>query len=53
MTSEQQPGDRVEQSGSVAHAPREPGNALDRYFEITRRGSTLAREIRGGLTSSC
>lgn len=24
---------------------------LDRYFHITRRGSTLARELRGGTTT--
>lgn len=24
---------------------------LDRYFEITKRGSTVAREVRGGLTT--
>ena len=29
----------------------EPRNGLDRYFEITKRGSTVAREIRGGLTT--
>ncbi len=27
------------------------GGALDRYFEITQRGSTVAREIRGGFTT--
>ncbi|KGM08711.1 NCS2 family permease [Cellulomonas bogoriensis] len=26
-------------------------NALDRYFKITERGSTLAREMRGGLVT--
>ncbi|MDO4244201.1 MAG: NCS2 family permease [Actinomyces sp.] len=31
-------------------APR-PVSALDRYFRITERGSTLAREIRGGLVT--
>ncbi len=29
----------------------QPRNGFDRYFEITRRGSTLGREIRGGLTT--
>ncbi|HEX6499954.1 MAG TPA: NCS2 family permease [Micromonosporaceae bacterium] len=28
-----------------------PRNWLDRYFEITARGSTLGREIRGGLAT--
>jgi adenine/guanine/hypoxanthine permease len=27
------------------------GNRLDRYFEITARGSTVAREVRGGLAT--
>src|SRR6185503_12380463 len=27
------------------------GNAFDRYFEITARGSTLGREVRGGLAT--
>lgn len=28
-----------------------PSNALDRYFKITQRGSTVGREIRGGLVT--
>ncbi|MBX7549659.1 NCS2 family permease [Streptomyces sp. NPDC004232] len=28
-----------------------PNNALDRYFKISERGSTVAREIRGGLAT--
>ena len=28
-----------------------PDGALDRYFKITERGSTLAREIRGGFAT--
>ncbi|MET9441572.1 NCS2 family permease [Streptomyces sp. NPDC006610] len=37
-------------------APDEPGGrpaygALDRYFRITERGSTLAREVRGGFAT--
>ncbi|MHC0429951.1 NCS2 family permease [Streptomyces sp. O3] len=27
------------------------GNALDRYFKISARGSTLAREVRGGFAT--
>ncbi len=30
---------------------RRPRGALDRYFKITERGSTVAREIRGGLVT--
>ncbi|MFJ3232318.1 NCS2 family permease [Streptomyces sp. NPDC086787] len=37
-------------------APEQPGDepsygALDRYFKISERGSTIAREIRGGLAT--
>ncbi|WP_353112701.1 NCS2 family permease [Microbacterium sp.] len=28
-----------------------PKNAVDRFFEITRRGSTVGREIRGGIVT--
>jgi len=28
-----------------------PQNAIDRYFQISARGSTMAREIRGGLAT--
>jgi AGZA family xanthine/uracil permease-like MFS transporter len=30
---------------------RPPHGALDRYFKISERGSTVAREIRGGLAT--
>ena len=37
---------------SPAPAPTdEPVNALDRFFEISRRGSTIGTEIRGGLVT--
>src|SRR4051795_6801984 len=29
----------------------EPRNALDRFFEITKRGSTFGTEVRGGLVT--
>ncbi|MBS1673951.1 MAG: NCS2 family permease [Actinobacteria bacterium] len=29
----------------------EPKNAVDRFFEITRRGSTLGTEVRGGVVT--
>ncbi|MEV4440128.1 NCS2 family permease [Streptomyces sp. NPDC049577] len=32
-------------------SPTPPGNALDRYFRITERGSSVAREVRGGLAT--
>ena len=41
-------------SGSTVAADSrssESGSALDRYFRITDRGSTVAREVRGGLVT--
>ncbi len=39
-------------TSSVAHVGvRPPKNGLDRYFEISTRGSTMAREIRGGVVT--
>jgi len=35
----------------TVHAPAEPAGALDRFFEISRRGSTLGTEIRGGVVT--
>lgn len=32
-------------------AEQEPTGALDRFFEITRRGSTVGTEIRGGIVT--
>ncbi|MFD7099446.1 NCS2 family permease [Streptomyces xanthophaeus] len=38
-----------------AATPQEPGprpaSAVDRYFKISERGSTMAREVRGGLAT--
>jgi AGZA family xanthine/uracil permease-like MFS transporter len=31
--------------------PPEPKNGLDRFFEITRRGSTVGTEVRGGVVT--
>ncbi|MFK4065866.1 NCS2 family permease [Streptomyces sp. NPDC029674] len=31
--------------------PQPPKNGLDAYFKISERGSTLAREVRGGLAT--
>lgn len=36
---------------STQAAPAEPKNALDRFFEISKRGSTVGREVRGGLVT--
>ncbi|MGF3056969.1 NCS2 family permease [Microbacterium sp. YY-01] len=41
-------------SSSATEAPEtppEPKNAIDRYFEITQRGSTFGAEIRGGIVT--
>ena len=35
----------------VNSAPRTPRNGFDRFFEISARGSTPGREIRGGLAT--
>ncbi|WP_029291604.1 NCS2 family permease [Cellulomonas sp. HZM] len=32
-------------------APARPTNALDRYFKISERGSTIGTEVRGGLVT--
>ncbi|WP_371498629.1 NCS2 family permease [Kitasatospora sp. NBC_00374] len=32
-------------------APHPPTGAVDRYFRISERGSTLAREVRGGVAT--
>ena len=31
--------------------PRRPANGLDRFFAISERGSTVSREVRGGLVT--
>lgn len=31
--------------------PAEPRNGFDRFFEITKRGSTIGTEVRGGLVT--
>ncbi|WP_406437179.1 NCS2 family permease [Streptomyces sp. NBC_00631] len=43
-------------ASTQAPAPEQPGatpayGALDRYFKISERGSTLAREVRGGFAT--
>ncbi|MEV7560617.1 NCS2 family permease [Streptomyces sp. NPDC089795] len=32
-------------------SPQEPSGATDRYFKVSERGSTVAREVRGGLAT--
>ncbi|MGH3705726.1 MAG: NCS2 family permease [Agromyces sp.] len=38
-------------TGATTTVDAEPKNAFDRFFEITRRGSTVGREIRGGIVT--
>ena len=39
-------------SSSTPPAQRsEPRGGLDRFFSITRRGSTVGREVRGGVAT--
>ncbi|MCM3658755.1 NCS2 family permease [Agromyces mediolanus] len=38
-------------TGATTTVDGEPKNAIDRFFEITRRGSTFGREIRGGIVT--
>lgn len=46
------PLDRLDDEVAAAtEAHAEPKNALDRFFEITKRGSTVGREVRGGLVT--
>ncbi|GCD43675.1 NCS2 family permease [Streptomyces paromomycinus] len=40
------PVDAVQSPG-----PRQPKNGLDRFFKISQRGSTVSRELRGGLAT--
>ncbi|MBE2999415.1 NCS2 family permease [Nocardiopsis sp. HNM0947] len=40
----------TEQEAGGASAPPRPGG-IDRFFRITERGSTMGREVRGGLTT--
>ncbi|CAG7599423.1 NCS2 family permease [Leucobacter soli] len=36
---------------SAQRGQGEPSGALDRYFEISKRGSTFGREVRGGIVT--
>ena len=42
---------QLSQDTGEGPTPNEPRSFLDRYFAITRRGSTYSRELRGGLTT--
>jgi AGZA family xanthine/uracil permease-like MFS transporter len=43
--------DAAEQPPSGPPQSQGPVNGLDRFFKITERGSTVARELRGGLAT--
>ena len=36
---------------TTASSSTRPGSGLDRYFSITERGSTVSREVRGGIVT--
>ena len=38
-------------TGASAPAPAAPKNAVDRFFKISERGSSIGTEIRGGLVT--
>ena len=38
-------------TGATTTVDAEPRNRIDRFFEITQRGSTFGREIRGGIVT--
>ncbi|MCE7482052.1 MULTISPECIES: NCS2 family permease [Microbacterium] len=38
-------------TGATTTVDAEPRNRVDRFFEISRRGSTFGREIRGGIVT--
>ncbi|MBS1696979.1 MAG: NCS2 family permease [Actinobacteria bacterium] len=38
-------------TGTSTTVDAEPKNAFDKFFEITRRGSTIGRELRGGIVT--
>ena len=44
-------GDEIPQGSSASNATPTSVSAFDAYFRITERGSTLGREIRGGLVT--
>ena len=41
----------TEQTVAPEETEPQPRNALDRFFEITKRGSTIGTEVRGGLVT--
>ncbi len=51
MTFPHYPGTSSPAQQARAPVPAPPRNGLDRYFEISHRGSTVAREVRGGVVT--
>ena len=45
------PSPRTPKPATRGPRPPAPDSFLDRFFQITQRGSTLAREFRGGLVT--
>ncbi len=50
MSTVPTPDTRTDEPDEPGRTP-EPRGALDRFFEITRRGSTVGAEVRGGLVT--
>ncbi|WP_416071961.1 solute carrier family 23 protein [Streptomyces sp. ID05-04B] len=50
MTQSLHPKRVLDDAGTPTRAPA-GRSRLDRYFQISRRGSTVAREVRGGVTT--
>ncbi|MFP3990482.1 NCS2 family permease [Streptomyces sp. E11-3] len=44
-------GQIADQTPGPPAPPPPPSNAVDRFFQITARGSTISREMRGGLAT--
>ncbi|MEV8094278.1 NCS2 family permease [Kitasatospora sp. NPDC085879] len=51
MSPQAQSTSVLDATSAPSAAPRPPAGALDRFFRITERGSTLPREIRGGVAT--
>ena len=51
VTHAPEPGDPAPSETETTAALTEPRSGFDRYFKLTERGSTVGREVRGGLVT--
>jgi len=51
MTTETTPETTPEAAAESAPQHEGPSNPIDRFFEITKRGSTIGTEVRGGVVT--